>query len=549
MQYTAYPEGGDLSGNGQVASPLVTFHPSYRRTWMFPRNIRRIEPWRIAQYLSLLQEGTSNKSWAGNQELQNWFTKALESKGLKREGVQYDSHSGGARTYIAQLKTLGLVFARDKGGLFFTKAGDDIVSGKKPPLEILQRMLFRHQYPSIYGDIRNVSIDPRIKVKPFLFVLHLFNHFKYLTQDEMVIPVVYGHNHDCLELCKTKINNIRYGAPLATQIDDPKDLYTPRTPTRSFESALVDVRDIANTLKNYLLAVCLIEKLPDLAQVSFGIAPEFQARVNEALGDRVPFIALGGSEESFQRQLGCWDRVKDTRALDADRAKVTGQTSFIRSKFFAYMGANAITEYPVTFLQIMKREFGVPENVAAEAIEPYWAKGLSYFESTYLDLSKSGGGQGALEFEKVTGALFQDKLEFKVTRTGQRSRPDRGGNYADLFLVALDAKHCALVDAKSSPQYKLSSTDYRMMQANYIPNYRELSDGADLELEFCLYVAGGFTATTDAALAELSRESHTPVSAITASEFLRLCQIKPAQELVRIGFRKGKVLNLENFVA
>ena len=88
-----------------------------------------------------------------------------------------------------------------------------------------------------------------------------------------------------------------------------------------------------------------------------------------------------------------------------------------------------------------------------------------------------------------------------------------------------------------------------MMQANYIPNYRELSDGADLELEFCLYVAGGFTATTDVALAELSRESHTPVSAITASEFLRLCQIKPAQELVRIGFRKGKVLNLENFVA
>jgi len=295
--------------------------------------------------------------------------------------------------------------------------------------------------------------------------------------------------------------------------------------------------------------VCLIERLPDNTKACFGISPEFQSRVNLELADRFPFITLVDSEEAFQRQLGCWDRQKDTRALDSDQIKVSGKTLFVRSKFFEFMGTNAITEYPTDFVQMMKNEFGLPEQGVAEAIEPYWRQGLSYFESTYLDLAKSGGGKGALEFEKVTGNLFRDRLNFRVTHTGQRSRAERGGNYADLFLVALDAKHCALVDAKSSPQYQLTSSDYRMMQANYIPNYRELTGGVDLDLEFCLYVAGGFTSTIDNALMSLSKEAHTPVSAINASDFLRLCQKRPEQEIVRAGFREGRVLKVESFVA
>ena len=104
----------------------------YRRIWMFPRNIRSISPWKIAQMLSLFKRLTDYQEWSGNQNLQNNFCKALEAAGLKEVGTQYDPRSGGPRTYLAQFKCLGLVFERDDGRIFLTKAGEDIATGESP---------------------------------------------------------------------------------------------------------------------------------------------------------------------------------------------------------------------------------------------------------------------------------------------------------------------------------------------------------------------------------------------------------------------------------
>jgi hypothetical protein len=150
----------------------------YRRVWMFPRNIRRISPWKMSQILSLMMQLTRDTEWAGNQDLQDAFCKALEVAGLKKEGVQYDAHSGGPRTYLAQLKCLGLLFERE-GRLLATKAGEDLANGL-PPLPIVQSMVLRHQYPSVYGNLANVRMNPQMRVKPFLFVLKLLNHKKNL---------------------------------------------------------------------------------------------------------------------------------------------------------------------------------------------------------------------------------------------------------------------------------------------------------------------------------------------------------------------------------
>lgn len=77
----------------------IEFNPNYRMIWMFPRNIRRISPWKIAQIVTLLKDAVTGTAWQGNQLVQNSFCKALEAAGLKRSGEQYDPHSGGPRTY------------------------------------------------------------------------------------------------------------------------------------------------------------------------------------------------------------------------------------------------------------------------------------------------------------------------------------------------------------------------------------------------------------------------------------------------------------------
>jgi hypothetical protein len=286
---------------------------------MFPRNIRRLHPWKIAQICSLLRQELQGNIWSGNQSIQNAFCKALEAANLKRAGVQYDPKSGGPRTYLAQLKCLGLVFEREDGTIWFTKAGEDLAEGK-PPLPILQRLLLRHQYPSVYSQLRNIKIHPEIRVKPFLFVLRLLadSRIKTLNNEELIIPVTYGHNDDCFELCVEKILSIRKSNDLQGIAEPRTALYTPRTAKRGVPASFKDVKNIANTCKNYLQGACFIAAERIDGKEIIKINEETLPLINiETRRSRI-FIPINGGEESFQRAYGCLDRAKDTRSLTSE---------------------------------------------------------------------------------------------------------------------------------------------------------------------------------------------------------------------------------------
>ena len=236
---------------------LVLHNPNYRRIWMFPRNIRHIEPWKLMQIISLLKQQTDYSEWNGNQNLQNQFMMALDQANLKRPTNIRDPQSGGARTYIAQLQCLGLIYKKEKN-LELTLAGEDIQKANSP-LTILQTMLFHHQYPSSYGTGQNVKIHPDIRVKPFLFILELLNDpdIETLTNEELMIPTIYGHNFGCLNICKEKILKYRQTENFLSILNTPEeDLYTPRTAGRSLEKAIEDIHNIANTCKK-LPSICL----------------------------------------------------------------------------------------------------------------------------------------------------------------------------------------------------------------------------------------------------------------------------------------------------
>lgn len=512
---------------------LLSFNEEYRRLWMFPRNIRRISPWKIAQILSLLQEQAGAKNWEGNINLQRSFCKALEVAGLKEAGEQRDPNSGGPRTYLAQLKALGLLFEGTDDKLYFTKAGDDILKGE-PPLPILQKLVLRHQYPSIYAFGKNVKIDPRIKIKPFLFILKILNDQRigYLTIDELKIPIIYGHNNECEELCIKKILNLRDGKPIVKVVEQASDLYTRRRPNPNIVKDLSnegDIYYIANTFKNCLQAVCLIGIEKEGNQEIILPAQNAEEIIKKEIENLNRFIDMPSSdvetrEEIFQRRLGAWDSTKDTRRLISTDPKISPGESIIRGMLFEYLGRNIIDDYPDSFVGKMIEGFGFSNSMVTKVITPFLSKNLDIFESTYLELS-NGGDTLATDFEKATCELFKKKLKFNAVHTGQRKRPSGIGGYSDIFAISLDGIHCAIIDTKASPVYSLPSDDCAKMTSNYIPNYNELCDGANLKLEFCSYVAGGFK-SINSKLKEITKTSKVFTSAIKASELLRLANMK-----------------------
>lgn len=126
---------------------------------MFPRNIRRIEPWKISQIASLIQAAMGE---VGNQALQDDLYAQLSKLGVKRE-KQNDgtgvSDPGGFRTYLAQLACLGLFYVSKDKTYVPTYAGEVLIQGKNP-VGVLRCQLLRLQYPSVYGWGHNVQIDP-----------------------------------------------------------------------------------------------------------------------------------------------------------------------------------------------------------------------------------------------------------------------------------------------------------------------------------------------------------------------------------------------------
>ncbi|HCE45521.1 MAG TPA: hypothetical protein DET40_18430 [Lentisphaeria bacterium] len=528
--------------------PLIEFDDRYRRMWMFPRNIRRISPWKIAQIVSLINELKGESYWSGNQELQNIFCKALESAGLKDEGEQYDPRSGGPRTYFSQLKCLGLIFQREDGRIFTTQAGEDLISGE-PPLPILQSLILRHQYPSLYGTLSNVGMDPRLRVKPFLFILKLLLHpdIRYLTNEELCVPIVYGHNHDCLSLCIDKILKMRKGLSFIDVVDNPnKDIYTRRIEGNPLAKRVAAARDIANTFKNCLQAVCLIdvEKIDCIEQcrVNKGFLPLIKNEF-ENIENYIPLK----TEESFQRNYGSWRSEKDTRSLIEKPKHTSPEKAIILGLFYEYAGQTILDSYPEAFTIRMKDDFGFSQKLVDDVITPHLSTSLSYFESTYLNLA-SGGIKAALDFEKSTSEIFSSRLKFKTKLTGQLKRTGKGA-FSDIFAIALDDIHCAIIDAKASSSYSLSSDDYYKMHSNYIPNYLELSNGKPLLLEFCAYVAGGFNAI-EPSLKKLTKDTGIGVSAITAFDLLRLAQgsiNSGNQPALRKVFMSNKILKYNDF--
>lgn len=533
---------------------LVAFDDVHRRVWMFQRNIRKIYPWKISQILSMIHMQLENDIWSGNQTLQDTFTSNLEHFGLKRAGVQYDPHSGGARTYFSQLEALGLLFTREDGSTWLTIAGQDLVEGNYSPSQIMRTQLLNYQYPSIYSQGSNVKLHPEIKVKPFLLVLELLLDpaICHLTTEEMIIPVMYGHNHRCFDLCKNKILQLRAtGEDILSIIDNSsQDLFTPRTRGRSIDKALKDFNDIANTCKNFLESCSLVvSEQAEASRAKYIIVNEgVISEIRAALAKKDTFIPVH-NVESFQRKYGAWNRQRDTRNLIRGSGKSTSRGEpIIHALFAEYAGKNLVLDMPMDFIEeVVSR--GFDRQLVLNTIEPYMVNSLSLFEQKFMELS-TGGRTTANDFEKSVKQLFEERLHYKTTHTGQRHRAGRTGGFSDIFIQEVSGRFCAIIDTKASPNYNISATDYHTMTNSYIPSIEELEEHHNEALGFCAYVAGGFSNSMNDRLHVLSEESGQCFSAIKAYDLLKLCQKNipiSEQENITDIFRQKRLLRVNDF--
>jgi hypothetical protein len=115
--------------------------------WWVTRPKRRLNS--VPEILATIADSALNSEWQAQRSTHLSLEEALETAGVKRKGDRRDQTGGGGRTYIAWLKSLGLIFEQDKTKkLKLTLAGEAIMAGE-PPVPILKEQILKYQpaYP------------------------------------------------------------------------------------------------------------------------------------------------------------------------------------------------------------------------------------------------------------------------------------------------------------------------------------------------------------------------------------------------------------------
>lgn len=537
---------------------LLSFDLGTRRIWMFPRNIRQIWPWKLYQTMNVLMQ-FNGKENIRDKDIQQHMYELLEGLGVKGKGDTRDANPGGMRTYFAQLACLGLVYTKKDHSYGLTLAGQQLIDGKNP-VKVVQYSLFRHQYPSAYGS--RIKMDPRMRVKPFLFLLKLLHDPEiqgYLTNKDVMIPVVYGHTDACYNFCKQKILELR-AKPAESGMDDVlsildnpvADLYTPRGAS-DLPHQLGNVKDIANTALNYLVSSYLIIENDEKVrgQKSYAFNPEYEDLYQLFQQERGKYVpCLAKKEEAFQRSYGRYDKYKDGRNDDEKRSVSRGEDTIIKVKFVDFMYQHPFEEFEgalVSDFVSSLGKLGVRSNTdVLSVVAPLLEEKSSLDESKYLEYSISGV-RYCNEFEQATTALLKS-MGFDTSEwIGRRqAKQTWRGNFPDILIREGTDLQIGFADTKASNSYMLGHDDMLKCRETYAHTNNELVPGSSIK--YFLYIAGGFKGNINASIKQLSEATGFPVTAMTARAMLALRKKKeqehlPTKFIEKTIFRSGTMWN------
>ena len=520
----------------------------YRTMWMIPRNIRRIDPWKLVQTAKIVDAATGDLA---EQKVQDALYAALSRANVKSaanaNGV---GNSGGFRTYLAQLSCLGLFWRDPTSGQFYTtRAGELLINGEAPG-SIVRCQVLRMQYPSVYGLGNQVRISPKMKVKPFVFLVRLLEDQRlggYLGSNDLAIPVIYARCMADYELCVRKILELRSGKALRDLIDSVDDLRTPKRcheddEEQDWEKGLEDAVQIGNTARNYLIA-------SQLAVLSPTVDRAIELTDNPAILNEIkPWMSEGDKIEplddthqaAWQQRYGRYDRTKAVRRIDSMK-RADGLTACVQACFIQ---GNTDNPFGFNIEEFIKKEaarWGRSEadiSLMVAPIRPF----VSNIERDVIYQAAVSGGKEALVLEKAVAAIMV-RLGFdQAEHIGQKKAPRKGG-YPDIRIKASAMSTCGFADTKATARYGMGIGDTIKLQTYYKECWSEFDD--ESPSEYFIYIAGGFDKSVDTVCRNLKQCSEMygrPVSAMTVDALVRLAQLenKPSPEQLTVAFKSGK---------
>lgn len=455
-------------------------------------------------------------TWTGDQNQQNEFSKLLDQYGLKSGGDQRDKNPGGSRTYEAQMRSLGFLYKNNDGRLKLTQSGQDLVDLIEPS-RTFEFQVLKYQYPSEYSLSRNVNIDPRIKIRPFLFLLKLASdeELNGLSDVDMIVPVVHGKDNHSYKRCKDLILKLR-SSGFESVIPDDASIRTIKTINNSYQSRISDLRDIANTFKNVLQGSGLVDLRDVGGELRVFPRHDIKSRINEI--DAMPYVDFINltKEQASLRYGARLGALKDTRRtfMPTKYPELITKSELIYQKFLDEV------ELPVTQIDVhefvlrMSRKFNLNQKVILEALNPILSNIKHYSGARLVELSK-GGPKSAEAFEKNVTKIFEVDFGFEATWTGRKVR-DKTGGYMDVFVVEIERNLCGIIDTKSTTRYDLPHADFVKATHTYIDTASELYGNRNLELKFVAYISHVIGEGAQHRAQEMYDEKHVPISLISA---------------------------------
>lgn len=494
-------------------------------TWWATRPKRDLRG--VAPILSVVATHAEGRKWKQpGKATELAIEEGLEDAGLKRRGARRDKGGGGARTYRAWLKSLGLIFMDSDDRMWTTLAGDAILQGE-PPLPVMKKVVLATQFPSAFTAKGLSAVDPRFRVRPFVFLLQLLADDRlggYLSEAEDIAKIV---------ICFAESNEQRYVDDVVERIlrhrrDGDNSLPTdylerfrpPRSKSTSLEPVFANFRDIANTFGNQISFTQLVTVKPG---GRWEITPGAEAEVTAVITEmtKQPLIRDASDEEKFQRRFGLPPgKSKDTRNLDQTARNITAATiaeQKITTAFLALSSQRIITQITSDLVEEIAETTGERAHTVDRVLaRKFPAGGIDTFMTEYAVMAFASRDR-ATEFEKATAAIFSEVFGFTVKHMGQE------GIRPDVVISSQQEQFAAIIDAKAYKGSYSATHDHRNRMIKYVDTYSQYKiDGNPLE--FFSYVVSEYKPTITGQIEEIHRETGTPGSAITARDIIRMVE-------------------------
>lgn len=511
--------------------------------WWVTRPKRRLNT--VPDVLATFSDISLNMEWQGQRESHLSFEEMLEKAGLKRIGERRDQGGSGARTYKAWIMSLGLIFEQEKTRqIKLTLAGEAIMNGENP-LEIIKNQVIKYQFPSSFSVGRNIDVNPRFKVHPFVFLLRLLSDSRIngLTQEEIAkIVAVEAEDDgiDCFEKVVQKILLFRtYGD--ACLDDDFTEKYAPSKEAGRIDKPFDHLLDLANTIINWIEYTQLARR--DENRV-LKLLETGRTEVEDILNNPPQLIDRPHDHEYFQRKYGVdLKHRKDTRNL-LKTSTITAQTiaeQKIRQTFIGESITQPISRINRQVIDSIASKTGIEDVFVEETLFKYYPHGaIGAFMAEYFEMAFSGTKR-ATEFEQATANIFKDSFGFETKHVGPI------GLTPDVLLISDCEGYSAIIDNKAYSKYSISNDHFNRMVTNYIQNMDHYYSG-EKPLAFFSYIAGGFGSGINRQLKSIEEASGIKGSAMPVGVFIEMLKKNEAggysQKKIRDIFSVGRQISI-----